>query len=114
MSGGDDQGTDVRGPVMGSSRVELFESIRRDARREDLSVRALAERHHVHRRTVCAALESPVPPPRRPRVSPAPVLGPVKPLIDAMLIADLALRGSSATPHAGCMRDLSMSMVRRT
>ena len=74
---------------MGLSRVELFESIRRDARRDGLSVRALAARHHVHRRTVRAALESPVPPPRRPRVIQAPVLGPVKPLIDAMLRLDL-------------------------
>jgi len=34
--------------------VELFETIRRDARREELSVRALADRHGVHRRTVRA------------------------------------------------------------
>lgn len=34
------------------SRVELFEAIRRDARLEELSIRALAERHGVHRRTV--------------------------------------------------------------
>jgi hypothetical protein len=31
------------------SRVELFVLIRRDARVEGLSVRALAERHGVHR-----------------------------------------------------------------
>lgn len=47
---------------MGPSRVELFEAIRRDERREGLSVRALAERHGVHRRTVRAALSAATPP----------------------------------------------------
>ena len=37
---------------MRSSRAELFAAIRRDARREELSIQALAERHGVHRRTV--------------------------------------------------------------
>ena len=44
-----------------AGRVELFEVIRRDRRREQLSVRALAERHGVHRRTVREALVSGVP-----------------------------------------------------
>lgn len=69
--------------------MELFEAIRRDARREELSIRQLAVRHGVHRRTVRAAVASPVPPARRPRESPAPKLDPVKPLIDAMLREDL-------------------------
>jgi hypothetical protein len=43
------------------SRVELFEQIRRDRDREGLSIRALAERHGVHRRAVRQALGSPVP-----------------------------------------------------
>jgi len=71
------------------SRVELFEAIRRDHRREELSIRQLADRHRVHRRTVRQALASAVPPPRKPRVFAAPVLGPVKPLIDAMLRQDV-------------------------
>jgi transposase len=71
------------------SRVEVFELIRRDHRREELSIRQLADRHRVHRRTVRQALESAVPPPRKPRVFLAPVLDPVKPLIDAMLRSDL-------------------------
>lgn len=71
------------------SRVELFEAIRRDHRREELSIRQLADRHGVHRRTVRQALGSPVPPARRQRVFAAPVLGPVKPIIDAMLREDL-------------------------
>ena len=49
------------------SRVELFEAIRRDHRREDLSTRQLAHRHHVHRRTVRAALASATPSPRKQR-----------------------------------------------
>ncbi len=71
------------------SRVELFEAIRRDARLEELSIRALAERHGVHRRTVRQALVAAAPPARRPRVFAAPKLDPAKPLIDAMLREDL-------------------------
>jgi transposase len=69
--------------------VGLFEAIRRDARWEELSVRALAKRYGVHRRTVRQALGSPVPPARKSRTSVAPKLDPVKPLIDAMLREDL-------------------------
>ena len=71
------------------SRVELFEAIRRDHRLEDVSIRALAERHGVHRRTVRQALAAAAPPPRKPRVFAAPKLDPAKPLIDAMLREDL-------------------------
>lgn len=71
------------------TRVELYEAIRRDARREDLSIRALSERHGVHRRTVRAALASAVPAPRKVPVRVAPKLEPAKPLIDAMLVEDL-------------------------
>ncbi|HLZ38641.1 MAG TPA: IS21 family transposase [Mycobacteriales bacterium] len=71
------------------SRVELFEAIRRDARREGLSVRALARRHGTHRRTVRRALASAVPPPRRAPVRAAPKLDPARVLIDGMLRADL-------------------------
>jgi len=74
---------------LGLSRVDLFEAIRRDRQREELSIRALAHRHGVHRRTVRAALTSPLPPPRKRREQPAPKLDPVKPLIDAMLREDL-------------------------
>ena len=38
------------------SKIMLFEQIRRDSRVEGLSVRALAKRHRVHRRTVRQAL----------------------------------------------------------
>ena len=42
------------------SRVELFESIRRDSRLAGMGIRALARKHHVHRRTVRQALLSAV------------------------------------------------------
>src|SRR5213076_621807 len=71
------------------SRVELFEQIRRDREREGLSIRALAERHGVHRRTVRQALAAALPPPRKqPERRPAPKLGAYRPLIDSWLIAD--------------------------
>jgi ribosome-binding protein aMBF1 (putative translation factor) len=45
--------------------VELFEQIRQDRRASGLSIRELAEKHHVHQRTVRQALASAVPPPRK-------------------------------------------------
>jgi transposase len=74
---------------MARSRVELFERIRRDKRAGGLSIRELAARHHVHRRTVRQALASPVPPPRKaysPRLSPA--VGSYAQVIDGWLMAD--------------------------
>lgn len=70
------------------TRVELFEQIRRDARLEGLSVRALAERHRVHRRTVRQALAAALPPPRKTPTREAPVLGPWKAIIRGWLEAD--------------------------
>jgi hypothetical protein len=70
------------------SRVELFAQMRRDARVEGLSVRALAARHKVHRRTVRQALESATPPERKPRQAVAWRLEPFKAAIDAMLVQD--------------------------
>jgi len=71
------------------SRVVLFEAIRRDYRREELSIRQLAARHQVHRRTVRQALESAEPPARQTPQRAAPKLEAAGPLIDAMLRQDL-------------------------
>jgi len=69
--------------------VEQFEQIRRDRDREGLSIRALAERHGVHRRAVRQALVSALPPAKRSPVGrPAPKLGAYRALIDAWLEAD--------------------------
>jgi transposase len=69
--------------------VELFEQIRRDKDREDLSERVLAARYGVGRQTVRQALLSPIPPPRkRPQGRPAPKLGEYRELIDSWLAAD--------------------------
>ena len=71
------------------SRVEQFEQIRRDRDREGLSIRGLAVRHGVHRRTVKQALASAVPPVKRSPVGrPAPKLGPYRAVIDGWLLAD--------------------------
>jgi len=72
------------------SKVELFAAIRRDARVEGLSVRALATRYRVHRRTVRQALAGAMPPPRKPPQRSSPVMDAVRDLIDSMLREDLA------------------------
>lgn len=55
-------------------RVELYERIRHDSRVEGLSVRGLAKKYGVHRRTVREALECAVPPERKVAQRTAPVL----------------------------------------
>lgn len=71
------------------STVDVFASIRRDARVEGLSVRELARRHGVHRRTVRAALASAEPLPRKIQVRVSPRLAPFREAIDQMLRTDL-------------------------
>ncbi len=69
-------------------RVEQFAAIRHDARVEGLSIRELAAKYRVHRRTVRQALANAEPPPRKTPARSAPKLDPFKPAIDAMLWAD--------------------------
>ncbi|MDP4013653.1 MAG: IS21 family transposase [Candidatus Nanopelagicales bacterium] len=69
--------------------MEQFERIRRDARDEEMSIRALADKHRVHRRTVRAALADAVPPTRKPPARTAPVLGAHEATIRRWLTEDL-------------------------
>jgi transposase len=74
---------------MARSKVELFEQIRRDRRGEELSIRELAQRHRVHRRTVRQALASAVPPPRKAYASRSrPAIDPYIEVIDSWLLGD--------------------------
>jgi transposase len=69
--------------------VELFEDIRKDQRRDGLSIHGLADRYRVHRRTVRQALASAVPPPRRPYPPRRhPAIDPWVAVIDGWLEAD--------------------------
>jgi hypothetical protein len=71
------------------SRVELFEQIRKDRRVEGASIRELAGRHRVHRRTVRQALGSAVPLPRKPYPQrPKPAVDAYAGVIDGWLLAD--------------------------
>jgi transposase len=71
------------------SRVELFAAIRFDWQRNGSSIRALADKYGVHRRTVRQAIESVVPPERRTPARATPVLNQVSGWIDVMLREDL-------------------------
>lgn len=55
-----------------------------------MSIRALAERHEVHRRTVRQALASATPPQRKVPIRDSPVLGVQQAQIRAWLVEDLA------------------------
>lgn len=69
--------------------MEQFERIRRDHREEGLSIRALADKHRVHRRTVRQALASAVPPPRKAPERKSPALGPYQEIVRGWLRDDL-------------------------
>lgn len=103
------------------SRVQLYADIRHDARVDGLSIRELARKHAVHRRTVRQALAAAEPAPRKKPVRTAPRLDPYKPAIDQMLTYDLTApckQRQTATRILARLRDehgatdLSYSTVR--
>jgi hypothetical protein len=71
-------------------KAHLFKTIRADHAR-GLSIRRIAQRHHVHRRMVRQALNSPTPqpPPRKKINRSAPVLDPIRDTIDGLLNQNL-------------------------
>ncbi|MFI6604156.1 IS21 family transposase [Nonomuraea sp. NPDC050536] len=71
------------------TKVELYAAIRRDARAEGLSIRKLADKYEVHRRTVRDALGSAWPLPRKKMLPRRSRLDPYKQVIDEILRADL-------------------------
>ena len=70
--------------------MEQFEGIRRDSRDRGMSVRALAKRHGVHRRTVRQALADATPPTRKVPKRSAPATGQYVDLVRRWLIEDLS------------------------
>jgi hypothetical protein len=60
----DAPGQPSRHVTRAADKPGLFAAIRRDAQ-DGHSIRALAARHRVHRRTIRQALSGPVPPPRK-------------------------------------------------
>jgi hypothetical protein len=81
--------------------VERFERIRRDYRNEGLSVRALAQRHRVHRRAVRQVLVGAVPPSRKSPERVAPVLVRIWRRSAVGCSRTWRRRGSSVIPRAG-------------
>lgn len=69
--------------------MEQFEGIRREHRVDGVSIRELAQRHKVHRRTVRAALADAVPPTRKPPERGSPVLGRYEATVRVWLTKDL-------------------------
>ena len=81
-------------------KVELFEVIRRDHAVHGWGVRRLSKVHRVHRRLVRQALSTALPPPGQVPAREAPVLGPAKPFIEALLATDReAPRKQQHTAH---------------
>jgi len=71
------------------SKIELYAAIRRDAKIEGLSSRALSAKYGVGRRTVATALESVFPATRKELPARTSRLDPFKVVIDQILCEDL-------------------------
>ncbi len=94
--------------------MELFEIIRRERREEEVSIRVLAWRHHVHRRTVRQALTAALPPPRRSIERAAPAIDPHRATIRRWLREDLsAPRKQRHTARRVWQRQVGRDAIRR-
>jgi hypothetical protein len=82
------------------TKVELFEQLRREYEFGVGTVLGVARKFGVHRRQVRQALLSSEPPPPAALVRPRPTLDPLKPFIEAILVADkTAPRKQRHTAH---------------
>lgn len=76
--------------TLAADKPRLYAAIRREAQ-EGYSIRALAARHRVHRRTVRQALAGSAPPPRKQPPPRPSAFGQLRDPITAMLTADPSL-----------------------
>jgi transposase len=80
--------------------MEFFKRLRREYEHGLGTIRGVAQKYGVHRRTVRAALKNPVPPKRKVPQRERPKMAPLIPFIDAILEIDLkAPRNHRHTPH---------------
>jgi transposase len=75
--------------VSGVTKVELFEQVRKDYFLSNISIRTIAKRYKIHRRTVRQAIDNPNPPSRQfPEYQQTILTNELKAIIDQWLLSD--------------------------